>query len=306
MREIEITELPPLDEDQARIIDLHSMMNILNVVVGELTLLGFISDDLSARLEPPQRELATIEKGLRGAGSLLCWLDRLEGLEPAIDTILAGSEEGLEAGDRDALAEARENLRGIFAVLAVRLRELRARLDRPEGRVDMPVEQLRRDFLEVFAAIEKNAKGRYWFRYNLAEHGAQDYYINLDFNSELGEHFSMPGVLQDVLRDLCLNARKYTRPGGRVMLAVHQGPTMLRAVIEDTGRGIPDDELEKVAAFGYRASNVTEVRTMGGGFGLTKAVHRVKALGGRLWIASELERGTRIRLQVPIPAADAG
>jgi signal transduction histidine kinase len=41
---------------------------------------------------------------------------------------------------------------------------------------------------------------------------------------------------------------------------------------------------------------------MGGGFGLTKAFMVTKRFGGRFWIASELGRGTRIRIVIPLPA----
>ena len=46
-------------------------------------------------------------------------------------------------------------------------------------------------------------------------------------------------------------------------------------------------------------------RTMGGGFGLTKAFLVTKQFGGRFWIASEVGVGTRIRIQIPRPAAIA-
>ena len=54
--------------------------------------------------------------------------------------------------------------------------------------------------------------------------------------------------------------------------------------------------------FGQRASNVGEVRTMGGGFGLTKAFLVTKQFGGRFWLASQLEVGTRVRIQIPRPS----
>jgi hypothetical protein len=45
------------------------------------------------------------------------------------------------------------------------------------------------------------------------------------------------------------------------------------------------------------------VRTMGGGFGLTKAFLTTKQFGGRFWIASAVGVGTRIRIHVPRPVA---
>jgi len=115
----------------------------------------------------------------------------------------------------------------------------------------------------------------------------------------------MPMRLKDVLRDLLANARKYTQPGGKVALALHQNDSHIQCVVEDSGCGIPDDELERVADFGYRASNVRQYRTMGGGFGLTKAVWLVLHWGGRFFLQSAPGQGTRIRIVVPNQPAPA-
>jgi signal transduction histidine kinase len=104
------------------------------------------------------------------------------------------------------------------------------------------------------------------------------------------------------MRDLIANARKYTAPGGHITAALYEDAEALRFLVEDTGRGIPEGELEKVVQFGQRASNVGEVRTMGGGFGLTKAFLVTKQFGGRFWLASQLGVGTRVRIQIPRPS----
>jgi signal transduction histidine kinase len=73
-------------------------------------------------------------------------------------------------------------------------------------------------------------------------------------------------------------------------------------VVEDDGRGIPADEVARVVEFGYRASNVLDKATKGGGFGLTKAYHTVTRLGGTLDITSTVGQGTRVALEIPRPA----
>ena len=59
--------------------------------------------------------------------------------------------------------------------------------------------------------------------------------------------------------------------------------------------------LDRVVRFGERGSNVADVRTMGGGFGLTKACMLAQRLGGRAWIASRENVGTRVTLEIPRP-----
>lgn len=46
---------------------------------------------------------------------------------------------------------------------------------------------------------------------------------------------------------------------------------------------------------------MADVRTPGGGFGLTKAFVKTREFGGRFWIASAPGVGTRVRLSLPAP-----
>lgn len=45
---------------------------------------------------------------------------------------------------------------------------------------------------------------------------------------------------------------------------------------------------------------------MDSGFGLTKAFLVTKPFGGRCWIRSELDVGTRIRIEIPRPRPSTG
>jgi signal transduction histidine kinase len=101
------------------------------------------------------------------------------------------------------------------------------------------------------------------------------------------------------MRDLIANARKYTEPGGRISAGLWDDGNVLRLVVEDTGKGIPEDEMEEVVNFGYRGSNISDKETQGGGFGLTKAYINTRRFGGRMWIRSGNNSGTRITIEVP-------
>ncbi len=114
----------------------------------------------------------------------------------------------------------------------------------------------------------------------------------------------MPILLKDVIRDLIANARKYTPPGGTITIGISQKKERIRFVVEDNGFGIPEDEISEIVKFGYRGSNIKEmVRTMGGGFGLTKAWYVTDKFNGRMWIESKIDRGTKVIIDLPIPDA---
>lgn len=301
MEEIEITTIPPLAPGEQSLLDFHSVVNVVNVLHCELLMLGVRTADNEhhfaegmALCQGIIASLSDHEMGLRQAA-------QVESMERTVldelERKLAGRWE-TEPGIVDTLG----NIRSVFAILKVRARELLARAATPERWEEFEVADLRQNFCDVFAAIERNSHGRYRILYNAAQQRPDDYYV--DFKIEVGAsgHLRMPPVLQDVMRDLIANARKYTPPGGHIIAALYADEYALRFLVRDDGRGIPAKELREVVAFGRRASNVENVRTMGGGFGLTKAFLVTKQFGGRFWIASEQGRGTQVRLWIPRPA----
>jgi signal transduction histidine kinase len=193
-------------------------------------------------------------------------------------------------------------LESVFAILDTRARELLDRVRTPEKWTNHDIKQLTANFTNVLAAIEKNSKGRYRIVTNIAEQERQDYMVTFGMESVDGTVINMPPVLQDVMRDLIANARKYTEPGGEITAGLVDNGKELRFVVEDTGRGIPSDEVQQVVEFGKRGSNVDDKATMGGGFGLTKAYLVTRQFGGRMWIDSRPGAGTRITISIPRPA----
>jgi signal transduction histidine kinase len=299
-REVEIREIPPLSAGEASLMDLHSVLNVVSVLHGELTLLGFALANDPELLQPSLRQVDEIRAdlvdpaaGLRHAAAVP---EYAAAILRQIDAVLAAHPRNASTPE---VQESVGNIRSVFDILAVRASELLARARAPGEWVEVPIDDLRADFHAVFAAIEKNSHGRYRIIYNLARQESADYYVDFVIESDNGRTVSLPLVLKDVMRDLMANARKYTAPGGSINAGLYETTGTLRFTVQDTGCGIPPDELQTVVHYGRRGSNVAHVRTMGGGFGLTKAFLVTKQFGGRFWIRSEVGVGTRIRLEIP-------
>ena len=300
MDEIEITEIPPLSPGEQSLLDFHSVVNVINVLNCELIVLGLNAMDNDQYLSGGLAWCEKVVASLNDREQALAQARQVDVMEQAVlDEIETKLHHRPEPGPE--MAETMANIRSVFEILKVRARELLARAATPERWEEYDIAQLRKNFSDVFAAIERNSHGRYRILYNAARQQAGDYYV--DFKIEAGDEtrLMMPPVLQDVMRDLIANARKYTPPGGHITAALYADAAELRFVVRDDGKGIPAEEIRQVVAFGKRASNVGNVRTMGGGFGLTKAFLVTKQFGGRFWIASELGRGTQVRLWIPRP-----
>ena len=301
MTEIEITDIPPLSPGEQSLLDFHSVVNVINVLHVELLMLGLnVANDERLLWRGLDACMALVDS-LSNREQALKQAARVDELERMVEQELA-TLPGWPATPGTDAATTAANLRSVFAILRVRARELLARAATPERWEEFEVEHLRGNFAAVFAAIEQNSKGRYRILYNAARQEVSDYYVDFKIEGLTGGHLCMPPVLQDVMRDLIANARKYTAPGGHITAAFYEDAAAIRFVVRDDGRGIPPEEIEKVVGFGMRASNVGDVRTLGGGFGLTKAFLVTKQFGGRFWIASAPGVGTQVRLWIPRPA----
>jgi signal transduction histidine kinase len=302
--ELEITAIPSLQPGEISLVEMHSLLNILNVLHGELVVIGLHLEDNPDLLREGLAICDRVKASFTDPVLALQFAAHLLQDEKVIlgEIAAAAARHPAKAADAD-MQESTGNIHSVLRILEVRGQETLARAKAPAQWIDYTLDGLRADFLEVFAAIEKNSKGRYRIIYNLARQQPSDYFVGFAIESTNGRTVAMPLFFKDVMRDLIANARKYTAPGGTINTGIYETEKELRFVVQDTGRGIPPDEIQTVVHYGQRGSNVQQVRTMGGGYGLTKAFIVTKRFGGRFWIKSELGVGTRITLVIPRPSA---
>lgn len=114
--------------------------------------------------------------------------------------------------------------------------------------------------------------------------------------------FDIPMVFGDirlverVLENLLDNALRHTSPGGRVTLRLAAEEHGVRVSVEDTGIGIPPEELEHIFDRYYRVSTR---RGDGAGLGLAIAKRVVELHGGELRVDSQPGVGTRFIFHLP-------
>ncbi len=107
-----------------------------------------------------------------------------------------------------------------------------------------------------------------------------------------------------LVRNLVDNAVRYTKPGGRVEIAVVGGAEGRVALkVDDTGVGIPSRDLGRIFERFYRVDRARSRETGGTGLGLAIVKHVAENHGGTVEVESELGRGTCV--EVHLPGADA-
>jgi two-component system phosphate regulon sensor histidine kinase PhoR len=115
--------------------------------------------------------------------------------------------------------------------------------------------------------------------------------------------------LRQVLINLVDNAIKYTAAGGRVTVrsrAVrHDGGPGVEVAIEDTGAGIPSQDLPRLTERFFRVDKARSRELGGTGLGLAIVKHIVQAHDGALHIESVVARGTTVRVVLPAASSAA-
>ncbi|MBI3244291.1 MAG: hypothetical protein HYZ49_18585 [Chloroflexi bacterium] len=109
--------------------------------------------------------------------------------------------------------------------------------------------------------------------------------------------------LKQVILNLLDNALKYTPPDGEIIVTVRKGESETRPYIEcsvqDTGEGIPPDDLPHIFDKLYRARRVKGRPVEGSGLGLTIAQQIIRAHGGDITVHSELGKGSTFTFTLP-------
>lgn len=107
--------------------------------------------------------------------------------------------------------------------------------------------------------------------------------------------------LERALANVIDNAVKFTEPEGHVTVAAYRstadGTIVIR--VTDNGIGVPPDDVSRLFAKFFRASNVHRAAIPGVGLGLSISQQIVQAHGGTISVDSALERGTTVTIRLP-------
>jgi signal transduction histidine kinase len=106
--------------------------------------------------------------------------------------------------------------------------------------------------------------------------------------------------VQQILLNLIGNAIKFTEEGGTVTVSARANREHIEVRVEDTGLGIPGDQLEAVfdPFFQVRPGRY-ETNQQGVGLGLAISRDLARSMGGDVTVQSEVGRGSRFTLQLP-------
>ncbi len=154
---------------------------------------------------------------------------------------------------------------------------------------------------------------------DLAQMLARTFPRAIEIRTQIGDTpavvLAAPTEIDQVLVNLCINARDAMPSGGVLSLSVERvdvDAAVARAhvgaraggyftvTVEDSGVGIPPEALERI----FEPFFTTKPLEQGSGLGLSTVYGIVKSHDGFVSVQSELGRGTRFRVHLPVPETE--
>ncbi|NNK58562.1 MAG: HAMP domain-containing histidine kinase [Desulfofustis sp.] len=120
----------------------------------------------------------------------------------------------------------------------------------------------------------------------------------ITYSQEIESDLSLPVAphdLEELLLNIMLNAVQAMESGGQLKVMAHRSESQVVIIVEDTGTGIPEDNIDDVFKLFYTTKDADE----GTGLGMWISYELVKKHKGEIFISSQVGNGTKITIVLP-------
>ena len=124
--------------------------------------------------------------------------------------------------------------------------------------------------------------------------------VHLSVSAEPAQLQGVEQVLTEMVYNLCDNAIRYTPADGEVRVSLQRQQDALVLEVADTGIGIAKEEQERIFERFYRVDAGRSADQGGTGLGLSIVKHGAMLHGGRVFVESEVGKGTKMRVRLPL------
>ncbi len=126
--------------------------------------------------------------------------------------------------------------------------------------------------------------------------------LTVDVSSRLSSIVADVNKFKQIVYNLVGNAIKFTPAGGAVSISTAVMDNAARFEISDTGVGIAPADQEKIFSEFQQADGSSSRQYEGTGLGLTLTRKFVELHGGRIWVESQVGKGSNFYFTLPLPA----
>jgi signal transduction histidine kinase len=124
--------------------------------------------------------------------------------------------------------------------------------------------------------------------------------LDLRVDPRVGDLLGDERKVRQVVLNLLSNAVKFTPPGGRVVVAAAPADGMVEVSVSDTGIGIAPEDHEAIFEEFRQVGTDYARKREGTGLGLSLAKRFVELHGGRIWVKSEVGKGSTFTFTLPV------
>jgi len=107
-------------------------------------------------------------------------------------------------------------------------------------------------------------------------------------------------LIRQLLQNLMSNAVKFTPGNGKVTVTLEEEASSARIVVQDTGRGIPEDQLERIFERFHQVDTSNTREHGGSGLGLAICKNIVDWHDGKIWVENVKEAGAKFVVLLPM------
>ncbi|MFH1208062.1 MAG: HAMP domain-containing sensor histidine kinase [Candidatus Omnitrophota bacterium] len=268
-------------------------MGVSFVFISTLYITVFLATSISAQLREREKNLAAVNRLLREKDKIKSEYvlrvthdirQDLAAIQSCIEPVTMGITGPLSSAQEDLLHRAIERSIQLIVYVDALLDITKLKLTEQLTMESVSLNELVRDISGQVSELARNRQ--------------------LAFECKMDDApIVIRGVrvyLEEALLNLLKNSLKYTPAGGKIVFEVAASGDWVSIRIEDTGIGIPAEDLPHVFEEFYRASNAKSREKKGTGLGLSITKQIVEMHQGKIEVESTLGKGTILRLAFPI------
>jgi signal transduction histidine kinase len=124
--------------------------------------------------------------------------------------------------------------------------------------------------------------------------------LNREIDKGLGDFVGDERKIKQILLNLLSNAVKFTSEGGRIGIKAIPVDGSVEISVSDTGIGIASEDQATIFEEFRQVGTGYAQKGEGTGLGLTLAKKFVEMHGGKIWVKSELGKGSTFTFTLPI------
>ena len=137
--------------------------------------------------------------------------------------------------------------------------------------------------------------------FSLVWESAEQKHIELQDSVENGTFvYADQGMIDTVFRNLVSNAVKFTDTGGNINVATEVKGAIVEISLSDTGVGISETDKGKLFKIDEKVLSKGTAGEEGTGLGLILCKEFIESNGGRIWVESELGKGSTFKFTLPL------